>query len=657
MRNVLGIPAAFLCAAACAAPNDKTTAVVEGGYGAIANAHLAIKIGLEAERARTLAITNRRTGEEILPGGEDFVLAFADGTELGAGAFRVERAAAEECDGGARLVVDLRAGGVAVRMITELGRSAWWATRRMEIQGPPGRLARISFGPWRVEGARGPAGPGNTVATLGYPSGCGQAVFVKDMFLAVAHPAAENFARDGAVACGLPAYDDLGPGKKATSREFLIGAGEAGDARRAFLKCIQARRRTPQRMIFLVNDWYWKDKSNPRAALEALAAVKRETRLPVDSFTLDDGWDFDWDSETGLWGRLNRRRFPGGWEALRAAGAPAGIAVSLWFGPIGGYRYRPMRVEFARSLSWEINGDKLCLAGVRYKRHVIESFARWAARGMDYIKVDGFWPNCGRPDHGHATGAGGAVAQMDALAEVFAAWRAARPDLAIGYTTGSNPSPFWLEHADYVWRGGADDSHAGAGDPFDRHTTFLDLCLQAHRGTDMPMSAFVTFDIVQHRIAGNSDAVFERGFWWLAARTSLHHDWYVQASDLTPGQWALLGRASRWAKAHAREFALSRMVGGDPGAGAIYGFAAWDGGAGTFALRNPSAEPKRFEAALADLLELPRADRGRRFLAKGVFGATQALEGAHAGSDVLRLELDPFQIAILEVARMEESRP
>ena len=53
----------------------------------------------------------------------------------------------------------------------------------------------------------------------------------------------------------------------------------------------------------------------------------------------------------------------------------------------------------------------------------------------------------------------------------------------------------------------------------------------------------------------------------------------------------------------------------------------------------------------------PRADRGRRFLAKGVFGATQALEGAHAGSDVLRLELDPFQIAILEVARMEESRP
>ncbi|HAK95518.1 MAG TPA: hypothetical protein DCM87_11050 [Planctomycetes bacterium] len=654
MRRTLGSLLTFVCAAACAAQNGTTTVTIEREHASIANAHLALKVALGETRARTRSIANLRTGEEVPLEGEDFVLAFADGAELAASAFRVENAASEKYDGGARLVITLKAADVSVRMVTALGDTAWWATRRLEIQGPPRRLARIGFGPWRADGARGPAGPGKTVQTLGYPSGCGQAVFVKDAFFAVAHPAAENFARDGAIACGLPSYDDVGPGKVVTSREFLIGAGEAGDARRAFLKCIQARRRTPQRMVILVNDWYWKDKSKPLAALEALAAVKRETRIPVDSFTLDDGWDLDWDKETGLWGRLNRKRFPGGWDALRAAGAAEGIAVSLWFGPIGGYGGREKRVEFGRSMGWEINGDKLCLAGARYKRHAIESFARWAARGMDYIKVDGFWPDCARPDHGHAVGPGGAVAQMDALAEVFAAWRAARPDLVIGYTSGSNPSPFWLEHADYVWRGGADDSHAGAGDPFDRHTTYLDSCLQAHRGTEMPMSAFVTFDIVQHRIAGNSDAVFERGFWWLAARTSLHHDWYVQASDLTPAQWVMLERASRWAKAHAREFALSRMVGGDPGAGEVYGFAAWDDGAGTLALRNPSAEPKRFEAALADLLDLPRADRRRRFSVARVFGATKAIEGAYDGTGVLRVELDPFEIAVLEVARIEE---
>ena len=44
----------------------------------------------------------------------------------------------------------------------------------------------------------------------------------------------------------------------------------------------------------------------------------------------------------------------------------------------------------------------------------------------------------------------------------------------------------------HVWRGGADDKHEGVGDPFDRHNTFIDRCLELHRSTEMPASAFVT---------------------------------------------------------------------------------------------------------------------------------------------------------------------
>ncbi|MBN1442176.1 MAG: hypothetical protein JXA90_05670, partial [Planctomycetes bacterium] len=373
-----------------------------------------------------------------------------------------------------------------------------------------------------------------------------------------------------------------------------------------------------------------------------------------DSFTLDDGWDFDWDAETLIWGRLHRQRFPGGWDALQEAGAEADIGVSLWFGPIGGYSYRPKRIAFAETAGFEIQSGKLCLAGPRYRRHVVESFSRWAREGMDYIKVDGFWPDCQDASHGHPVGPGGTIAQMDALIETFAAWRRARADLLIGYTSGSNPSPFWLQHADFLWRGGHDDSHAGAGTPFDRHHTYLDSVLQLHRTTDMPASAFVTFDIVQHRIAGGDDAVFERGFWWLAARTSLHHDWYIQASDITLDQWKMLARAAKWAKGHEKLFRFGRMVGGDPSKAEVYGFSAWDGEKGTLALRNPSGEPRSLESSLGELLLLPRADESCALEVKGVHGETGQLAGKRGAGDPIELRLPPLAVAIFEV---EASRP
>lgn len=623
------------------------------GRAAISNSFLSIECALSNNRARTALIKNLRAAKAMTIAGDDFSLEFASGRTARASDFRLESAKAEAAGpSGKRLVLEFRLEDLRIRMVTEMHAEEWWASRWLEIEGGKDRLAGISLARWRSADATGPAGPGRQVDTLVFPSGCGQVVYAHDLFFAIAHPGAENFAADGFISCHIPACDELSAGKIVRTRKLVIGSGEGGAARHAFLQYISATRAVAARMIFLVNDWYWKDKSKPVEALQALVHVKKESGVPIDSFTLDDGWDFDWDEATGIWGRLNRLRFPGGWGALEAAGRPAGIGVSLWFGPIGGYGFRKKRIEFARQIGFELNGDKLCLAGTRYRAHVIESFSNWAARGMDYIKVDGFWPDCRQPDHGHPIGPAGAIAQMDSLMEVFAAWRRAKPGLLIGYTSGSNPSPFWLQHADFIWRGGADDSHAGVGEPFDRHNTFIDTCLQAHRTTDVPMSAFVTFDIVQGRIAGNRDDVFERGIWWLAARTSLHHDWYIQASDLTPERWKMLARAARWAKSYEKLFQYSRMVGGDPGRGEIYGFSALDNGRGTLALRNPSAEPRTLQSTLAALLDLPEAARSRSFRLRSVFGETRALEGVHQAGVPFLIELPALATAVLEVERV-----
>jgi hypothetical protein len=177
----------------------------------------------------------------------------------------------------------------------------------------------------------------------------------------------------------------------------------------------------------------------------------------------------------------------------------------------------------------------------------------------------------------------------------------------------------------------------------------VDGCLQLHRATEMPISGFVTFDIVQGRTRSSSRAAFERGAWWLAARTSLHHDWYVEAGDLTTEEWRLLARAAKWAKGQERVFRFSRMIGGDPRKGEVYGFAAFDAGAGTLALRNPSDQPRLFDGVLADLLDLSDAERLRACQLRGLFGATKPLEGRRPATDPLRIELPAFAVAVFEV--------
>ncbi|MCX8036580.1 MAG: hypothetical protein N3D11_05925 [Candidatus Sumerlaeia bacterium] len=644
---------------------------IESDKASIGNEYLLWEMSLAGGRLRTAAITNRRTGKVTKLEGEDFVIELENGKWIRASECQVKQVSEVGRGQENSLVVYLEHPGLprghnGLSLVTAVHAGRPWVVRELTHETIGQTLAAIRFGEWKCENIRGQSGPGKIETALGFAGGCGQPVYVDDLFMAIRHPGAEHYATSRGLSCRLPVNDDMcRPRSTRPPQEFIVGAGEDNAARRAFLEYIDATRPVPARMIFLVNDWYWKDKTRPLEAMQAFAQIKKETGVPIDSFTLDDGWDMDapigsgtkpdaietrWEAATGLWGRLSPKRFPGGWEPLTEALRPADIGLSLWFGPIGGYSVRKKRVAFGQTAGYEINGDKLCLAGPRYQQHVIASFSQWAAKGMDYIKVDGFWPNCQQPDHGHPVGPVGAIYQMNELMKVFAEWRKANPRLVIGYTSGSNPSPFWLQHCDFVWRGGADDQHAGVGDPFDRHNTYLDSCLQAHRQTEMPISAFVTFDIVQRRTQGNSREAFERGVWWLAARTSLHHDWYVEPNDLTTEEWKVLAKAAQWARQHEKVFRFSRMIGGDPRKGEVYGFAAFDGRTGTLAFRHPGDKKAALRDTLANLLDLSKSgQQGRSIRLRSVFGATKPLEGDWPVAERMNVVLAPFAIAVLEV--------
>ena len=657
----LGLAPAFSPATAAEgppAPPEATSAAgvsvrIEPEKAVIENSFLSIEMSTASKKLRTRAITNRITGASTSFEGEDFVLVLAGGRKLQGSSFSLERALEEAGEGGGkRLTFDLAgselAGGdLRVRLRIEMRPAEWWAARWLEIQGGEGRLEKVSLSEWRSLGTYGPPGPGRTTDGLGLPQGYGQAAYVDDLFFGIEHPGAENFARGKRIACRIAAWDALGAGKTVTTRRFVAGAGETGGAAQAFLRFIGERRAAPPRMAILVGDRTWKGPVGAES-IEALAKVKAAAAIPFDSILLEDGWDLR-DGSAPLWSRLDPGRFPGGWDGLQAAARAAGIGLSLALDPAGGKEGRDQRLEIGRQAGLETADDRFCLAGPKCRQHVARTFSAWAAKRLDLIEVDGFRPDCKSTAHGHPIGPDAAVAQMDALIEVFSAWRKARPGILIAHVAGSNPSPFWLEHADFVGRGGVQEMPGGGGDPFDRHATFIDGGLQPHRATEMPISAFAVTDMTAQILAGTSDAAFERNAWWLVARTSLCHLWQVEARDLTIERWKVLERAVRWGKSNERLFGLSRMVGGDSRQGSVYGFSAFEAGAGVLALRNPAPKPGTLERSFSSLLYLTRVASKKNFRVTGVYGETKGIEGVHGGRDNLKVELSPFAVAIFEV--------
>ena len=191
----------------------------------------------------TAAVTNRRTGKVTTFQGEDFVLEFAGGRKIASSEFHVESVREQSLEGGKQLVLHLTHKDAAVQLDHRnesgpvVGAALAHGLRRPRTVGRRDLCAlglRSSARPFRARqyGSR----------SLGFPSGCGQPLYVDDLFLAIAHPGADNFTTAKGVSCRLAAYDEIAADAPVRSREFVLGAGEAGAARRALWGYLDATR-------------------------------------------------------------------------------------------------------------------------------------------------------------------------------------------------------------------------------------------------------------------------------------------------------------------------------------------------------------------------------------------------------------------------------
>jgi len=479
----------------------------------------------------------------------------------------------------------------------------------------------------------------------------GSPVTAGNLFLGLEDPLSQCVVEGEQVRCAVQRELPLKAAHSVTYSS-VIGVSPTGQMRRAFLNYIERERAHPYRPFLHYNSWYdigYGNRYDQAAALDAIRAfgeeltVKRGVKL--DSFLFDDGWDDPrslWNFDAG---------FPDGFTPLKAAAAKYNAAPGIWLSPWGGYdEAKEQRLKYGRKQGFEMNEGGFALSGPKYFarfRDVTLNFIR--EYGINQFKIDGTG-NVNRVFPGSEFDS-----DFQAAIHLIKAWRELKPDIFVNLTTGTYPSPFWLQYADSIWRGGDDHSFAGVGPWREKWITYRDADTYTRivkGGPLFPLNSLMLHGIIYAReaehLADDPQQVFVHEVHdYFGSGTQLQ-EMYITHSLLSDADWDTLAEAAKWSRENAATLADTHWVGGDPGKLEVYGWASWSLEKGILTLRNPSDRPQRFSVDVGDAFEL-REGMPRKYSAHSAWKADKSaqaieLEAGHAHVFVLQ----PFEVLTLE---------
>jgi hypothetical protein len=470
-------------------------------------------------------------------------------------------------------------------------------------------------------------------------------------FYGVEHPLSINRAEMGFVRCYLPRGAAVLPGEK-FSCSLVVGFVRPGQLRRDFLAYLERERARPYHPFLHYNSWYdlgYFNKYNEAGALNVIntfgeeLVVKRGVKL--DSFLFDDGWD----NNATLW-QFDKTNFPHGFAPLEKAAAKYGAAPGIWLSPWGGYgEPHQERIRYGRAQGFEIRDGNFSLAGPKY-------YARFRALcvnvvtncGINQFKFDGIGVN-GNDD------SGAQLRDFEAMLKLIAELRALKPDLYINQTTGTWPSPFWLLHADSIWRGGEDhDFVSGSAPERERWITYKDNDVHEEivgRSDLYPLNSLMLHGVIYaqsaHGLNYNTNGILRSEIRAYFGSGTQLQELYITPALMTPPDWDDLAAAAKWSRANADTLVDTHWVGGSPAYGDIYGWAAWSPKKGILTLRNPSARTKEIGIDPATVFELPDGAPENYAVVNPFKDQIVEVTSLHAGKETV-FRLRPFEVLVIE---------
>ena len=484
----------------------------------------------------------------------------------------------------------------------------------------------------------------------------GTPVVADTMFFAYEHPMAESRVEGDRVTCVLKGDLTLTAGAPLV-QTAVIGVTPQGQLRRAFLYYIERERAHPFRPFLHYNSWYdisWGDRRFDEAqALEAIDIYGRELVLKrgvvMDSFAFDDGWD---DHET-LW--QFHDGFPNGFRPLHEAASRHGASVGAWLSPFGGYgTAREKRLAYGREQGYETNEGGFSLAGARYYERFLSICTEMMREyGVDFFKYDGM----GTGGRASAEGGGAFMDDIEALMRLVDALREIKPDLYVSATTGTWCSPYFLWHADSIWRGEGDMGFHGKGSRRQRWITYRDAFTYKNvvkQGPLYPLNSLMNQGVVQARhgsaaLLGDDLKEMADEFWSFFGSGTGLQELYIAPGLLNDAQWDILAEAARWGRANAGLFVDTHWVGGDPGAREVYGWASWMPWKGILVLRNPSAKKQTIKLDIGKALEVPSGAAQRFRVASPRPDQRKMREVVLSADSIETYRLDPFEVLVYDL--------
>ena len=450
----------------------------------------------------------------------------------------------------------------------------------------------------------------------GLVPGCGYPLIGKDLFTGLEHPAAFNTvlsARGGTVAWQLRHFPVWRDGKIKSVRAVI---GLSRDPRERFFDYLETVRlpRLDSPLIAFCSFWSDPYKGQMeylvnRDSYESLLNAFNGLGLRPDVYTLDAGWQ---DRKS----IFRAKRSYGGEHTLKELGKKlraAGSDLSVWVstnGPMG------MDPDFMRSKGIAVGGGiSSHYSGPNYgvmmdpklEKMLTERFCKLASPeyGAMHFKVD--WDNeCATapeferiyPTRDHVR-----EASIDMMARINAAERKVNPRVLT--RNGRWPSPWHLMLSSHVsLPDGGDCEYSGfpalnQRDSSTTHRDFLYWCAHVRDQSVFPLDVYDN-----HEFGHSLGNPFQEtpGIWsntcvWAIMRGSSYHQFTLMPEALEDWQVKILRRVMEVLRKHAPEIITkrSRMIGGNPSAGEIYGFLhPGPDGKILLALRNSSPLPQEY---------------------------------------------------------------
>ena len=477
----------------------------------------------------------------------------------------------------------------------------------------------------------------------------GSPIVSRNVFLGFEHPLSEARVDGTHIVAFLPRKIPVRSGSP-VAYSSVIGVAHPGQLRREFLRYVERERAHPYRTFLHYNSWYDLGYFTPydeKGALDRINAFGQELHVKrgvtLDSYLFDDGWD----DHASLW-HFNSG-FPNGFTPLRDAAAKYGAAPGIWLSPWGGYgKPREERLANGRAQGFETNQQGFALSGPKYFERFRDTCLQLIQKyGINQFKIDG-------------TGNVNSVIPGSRFDSDFAAaislisdMRAAEPNLYVNLTTGTYPSPFWLQYADSIWRGGSDHDFAGVGTYRQQWITYRDGATYngvVKKGPLFPLNSLMLHGLIYAQYAKNlntdpGDDFTSEVHDYFATGTQLQ-EMYVTPSLLNAKNWDAIAQAAKWSRANAATLVDTHWIGGDPRQLQVYGWAAWSPAKGILTLRNPSDKPQSYAVDVQQAFELPQG-APTTYQMRDVYDASAAAVELRAGQPHT-FELKPFEVLTLE---------